>query len=920
MNFKEEPCGILMGNGGIDDEAYLTATTFVPTMRMKKWKPKSGSVATGLDKSREYCYMDYDSNLTDYWFQWPNEQACDRDLFRGNPAIADVFVDDKMDMSRSFPFKKCVFAVDKKAATDSNLSTFWNTVNDVDCKALYAWAQASNAILNKDVLALANEIVQKKLERTQALAVVNEKKTKIDELNTNINRLNDQIVVVENINDGLAKQVITTTTAIDSTNILFRSTYASCNATMNLLGSQIIEIDNNIVYATDYLAAYTNSNNVTEGQSNLILQNYIKDTAAYSNMWLQWNAINFSNNELVNRLNDEIDAYNKCNNTLIRTQASYVTCQSNMVKEWANNALYISNLTTCQTNYGICSAALASCLDNKAYLKGINNGLIIQYQKCTDSLYTCLSRQAQLVGTSNDLSASITEWMRTHFICSQISLIDSLKTSIDATLNTCRVGDIVSYDNALNNAIGQRAQDAADQLNSCVLDTNTIFTSMPPKQESPTIPPAADVPFTSMVTRYVTCAPSPYVDDYCATTSTNYCATMLPGKSATLDESLPTVNISGTRLAYPCKYMPPHTDDLLEDSDNAWITKQAYPNIYIIAAYRMEEATGGCSKWYACDHGFAFFFITSYTFLQNPGDRQYSNRDSTTAYTDNDNVWNTLVTINPVAVSLPSPNTLQIGTSTIDFSKASYGVGHGTNGMDWLGIWDLDKLKLAPLVSTNDWRPLKSRTSSIIVYDNSRNPWPSDYPMNVWYDCNAHNRADNVGGVLLPYGSMMVCYSEMDEAYGAHLAHVGPGIFFGLNAGYGVKKFILANTISFNDTWIARGTETYKVDMSKVEYDKVYLIPPSRCLLLPYWVHIEVLVLNNDKYISDATKKGWWFKPVRAFDYHDRPDLEMQYITHYDKPGVYMAGSVSNGREQNQGLFYYAFKLKKIPGPNDNYA
>ena len=43
--FKEDPCSILMGEE-LNTKAYKTAVAFVPSMRMKVWKPKEENTSS----------------------------------------------------------------------------------------------------------------------------------------------------------------------------------------------------------------------------------------------------------------------------------------------------------------------------------------------------------------------------------------------------------------------------------------------------------------------------------------------------------------------------------------------------------------------------------------------------------------------------------------------------------------------------------------------------------------------------------------------------------------------------------------------------------------------------------------------------------------------------------------------------------
>lgn len=587
MNLKEEPCSILQGRGTMSEEAYITSTTFIPTMRLKKWKPKDSSP---LVKGREYCYMDYDSNLTDYWFQWPNEQSCTQDMFDGYPVIADVFTDKKLDLTRSFPFKKCVIAVDKELATDKNLTSFWNKVSDIDCKSLYAWAQASNAMLKKEKDELEQYILQKRSEQSQLEKTIASKNSEIDGYNLKVNKLNNEIAQVKIANSHLTDSIKTTQAALNEANKKYGSIVTRCQSTVKDLTSAIKTIETETSEATKGLSNIQGSNALLSSEYNKLKVAYTTDMTAYSNVMDQNNQLLKLNSNLVAGIAKVTQDLTICNTNVDTVQKAYDTCKNDTNEQERYRKLYISQLDNCSSDLATCMTQYSTCSNNRSKLIDKNNKVIVLYQKCQDTYTACMGRQYDLISQSNTLQSNIDNWLRTHFICgSQVEALDSIKTSLNAQMSLCRVNDVAQYDQLLADSLKTVAQSSIDQVTACVADANTLFTSMPPKPQPPPIEPHPVITTTS---RAVTCPPvySAYLDEIkkgsCPANNSvgqEMCDRYLPGKEAKyVDNS--AIPINNLRGAYICKYPGSQTD---ENTDNTAVENSSkQPPIFLLGQMR----------------------------------------------------------------------------------------------------------------------------------------------------------------------------------------------------------------------------------------------------------------------------------------------------------------------------------------------
>ena len=149
--FKEDPCEILMGSN-LDNKAYATSVAFVPSMRMKTWKPGKNA---GDNVNGTFCYMDTQDSGG-----FPSKQSCtDGTVFGYNvPFIKRSFFYNKLDSTDTFPTEKCIFELDDSKVTDKNLNPFWHKINELDCVGQFAEYQASNVILKANIAQLKIDI------------------------------------------------------------------------------------------------------------------------------------------------------------------------------------------------------------------------------------------------------------------------------------------------------------------------------------------------------------------------------------------------------------------------------------------------------------------------------------------------------------------------------------------------------------------------------------------------------------------------------------------------------------------------------------------------------------------------------------------------------------------------------------------
>lgn len=162
--FSEEPCNILYDQT-LDNKQFVTATGFVPSMRIKKYKPAKPE-QYGLTDGSTMCYIDRDADNSKIDVLFKNDSlSCKKtDTIFGSDFITDVFEDNKPDRSQNFPFNKCVFKIDDSKVNIDKLNTFWEKMGKAECDALFADLRKENKSLEADIaklLADYTELVDK---------------------------------------------------------------------------------------------------------------------------------------------------------------------------------------------------------------------------------------------------------------------------------------------------------------------------------------------------------------------------------------------------------------------------------------------------------------------------------------------------------------------------------------------------------------------------------------------------------------------------------------------------------------------------------------------------------------------------------------------------------------------------------------
>ena len=895
-----------MGSGKLTEDAYSTGTTFVPTMRIKKWKPKD---VGKLVKGREYCYMD----TSDSWFS--GEQSCTPDLFEGQELVADVFTDNRQDLTRSYPTNKCVIAVDKEKATDENLNRFWDRVGEIECQSQFAWAQNSNAFLKSENTRLTGVLQEKKGEIETLKKTIKQKEQDIAGRNQTVTELDSDIAETRVRNQQLSDAIRTTKAALEEGTNEFSVVRTTCERTKTDLSDVIATLDNSIRDTTLLLSNIQGSNAILKTQYDKLLVAYTTDTAGYSNVYIQNSNLQIANAtlEAANRkLVQDLDTTRT--NIKTKTDALNSCVQERKVQDARGTELQ-NQLNVCTSALATCQTNLKACSDTRSQLQITYSNVYSGYIKCNDILTQCIAHQNDLIAQSNQLDYNIKEWMRTHFICgSQVAALEASNVALTAQHKLCRVQDVTVYDQMKVTALSTVAQTTGDQLTACVADTNSIFTSLPQR-----VPPAEIKPMkpSTLVTRAVTCPISMFTDDFCPyippipgsnppPPPNNICAQYLPGKNAKLEESRLPTNLNGARWAYWCSYEAGHGDEMDQVSaDNAQIIGQAgktVPPIWLMGKYHNDEGGLNDGHWFQFVYPEVWVAITSIKFLSSYNSPRFNwcrwmwpndgGDGSGNNHTDTKGAE--VMYAKSFEVKVTGPYQLQFGSGAFNFKDAPYGL----YSSDVPTMDKLDSVNLSPFnPSSGTCGPLPNNISVPLLFA----------PGSTTGKPNSKIEGHNPGAIskmMIPQGCAVFLHENATWAR----MFVGPGIFKydnGVDMWGGGRAHVITS-LTFSATWDVSDNRYKQINLSSIEPGVIYYLNDFyQWTFLPSWIRLTVYVKSaND---PKSNQESLSLALYRKYQEHTGVDWDQYWPLNlreswwpyasdgisflYDKPGWYGAGS-----------------------------
>ena len=898
--FKEDPCSILMGEE-LNAKAYKTAVAFVPSMRMKVWKPKEGGRSgEGQGGSNEFCYMETDK------YSYPTRGVCSADtLFDGKvPFIKSAFFDNKLEKTKTFPEDKCVFEIDRTKMTDAALNAFWTKINDLECTGQFVEYQKSNLTLTGELRSLWGQIGDQNGIKAQLTRDISSGNATLDQYRIVFGKLQWNIARVTTSNDDLLLKQDQVKAYIATIAADFGRFRASYEASSNLVNNNISNLTARIAGQNSTLA--TNVNNIDFikkqiGYSNLRLTEL---KSAFSNIQIQYNQLYDTNKKLLVTLNAERGNLTGCQTTLAdrtRTLEWYRVKVPEIKNEFNKNSALNNQ---CYTESLQCSSNLELCLSNQLALTGSNNALIIKYQKLVDLYDICMGVQSNLVAQSNALGGAIKDWLATHFICDfQVNGLKALDLKKETLQKTCRVADKATYDTSLMSAQSVGAKAAADQVVSCTADKNTLYTSVPVTAEAP-VDPNSSKSISYNTRRVVTC-PASYLPNniadvsFCSLSNPEFgqkmCDTYLPGKNAKFADKDYAV-INGTRWGYYCSYTGDNTDEAVQNKEI--LEADRLPPIFIKSMFKHDTVME--TYWNDGRCPWVVFLITNTAWLNEKRVGEGNNKIYSTA-PDWARGWkgNFFGTIKggPFPTAINANDKLDCGPKKdFDYKSCSPGMVFGFTNTNGYGF----DISCDQTVLGGDIYPLLKRSDEEggITTPGRKICYGANFDTQVG-DCCPSFR----DWVKIPSGHMIAFFSnETIQDTECHIA-VGPCRFF---PWYQVNRMIAINTLTFGSYHWFFNSSSSMVNWSEIDEGKVYSVPnyaSALCLAIPAWVTVETVAYKSDFAWGGAAGERMYKK--------------------YDKPGFYTAGMTAgywyghmfNGNGYTPWRFVQFRVIRQNPNP-----
>ena len=473
---KETSCSVLQEDS-ISDSAKSTAMSYIPTLRIKEWKPIQGQ--SEMKDGKQYCFFDNDSSKDGINNLGPNSCSTLSNPFQGIPFITNVFSDDKQDVTSSMPSKKCVIEIDPSHVNTDTLNKFWDQLATSECADLFSVINHQNAGTQSDIDILSADI--SKLEQLQSdnvnhLAIL---ATKIGEM-TQIK--SDKTNELSTDRSSLAK----VTLEKDVLSKKWDTTYNACTTKLNDYSVSLSNCASNLTSFTTSLqhatALLSTSNPIFEKQQ----VQYSTNLLAFSNIHEQYTYLQKENSVL----NANIDSVNL---KLQQCSASFVSCKSmlescinqdDLVK--SDTVIAIRYWNVCKAELSTCTNSLHQCEINLPIVQSNMNTAIGHFESCESSLTNCQGSNSEFIIQKTTLSNNIDAWMGSHFNCTPCNVtIDGLKTTIADIMTWCKFPLKTAADLKAKAIDVQQANVAAAQaqLQACESGSDTLPTTIPTPQQ-----------------------------------------------------------------------------------------------------------------------------------------------------------------------------------------------------------------------------------------------------------------------------------------------------------------------------------------------------------------------------------------------------------------------------------------------------
>lgn len=476
-HFNESPCDILKSSS--DRDAYYISTTFIPTMRIKQWKPLDPAT---MSSNLAYCYLEQKDPAVNF--------NCTKDAFSNPDFLKHVFPNNEQDITRPIATEKCVLAIDPNNIQPDALNHFWHKMGHNECQTMVTTFATSNAKLESEISKHTDTLISLTHTLNQNAETISAKRKTLQDLNADVYDLK---VANRNLQTACNEQaelnVIYTKNLADLT--------ASCSSTVNNLSAYNTTCINNLTYWTaeheKKTAKYTTKKPIYEKQQ----VKYNTNKMALSNLMQQYTNLVENKKQLDTNFVIENNNNIKCQDEKATCLRLYAGCLSSDASAIAQGSNYNRNWQDCLTTLAQCTTSNKSCTADLIQLETKNKATVSNYQVCQNSLEACNDQLANDTTTLKGIQKQIKLWKDTHVNCSQYPpIIEGLKIAIQDILAWCRFPMDAALQNqqAYNDALALGVQSVSDQVAACEAGQDQLPTTIPPREIADTMPERGEGP------------------------------------------------------------------------------------------------------------------------------------------------------------------------------------------------------------------------------------------------------------------------------------------------------------------------------------------------------------------------------------------------------------------------------------------
>lgn len=459
--FSEEACNILYDQE-LDKNQFTTATGFIPTMRIKKFKPSKPELYGITDDNKEMatmCYIDKDSENKKMDILFSNEELdCTKgNTIFNNDIITDVFEDNKPDRNQNFAFNKCVFKVDNSKVNTDSLNTFWNKMGKAECDALFADVRKENKEfeqqldkLLKDYQELSRKV---KLNQSDILS----KKGVISELS----KERDTLIEKSNFISNNLKRIVDSFEIEKRKLAQMKKDYETVIQDYN---DKMKTLSTNKQQLNDLQESLKLSFQTLTKQYKQLQQEFAVLTTAYDVLYSSYLSLKKQNEKLKADLQSKNDEYKSKKGAFDLCQYQLNQCL-NRTQSDVNSLKY--RIYDCKNEIKRKTIERDNLQKTKEDLDNELKLARSEEQRTKIAYETCNSERIQKQSLTTELQNIIDNWKKNRFYCDDYDkAIDSVANEIYSTVSLCQTyTDLDKFTLSLNKQDLEKAKQNAE--NTC---------------------------------------------------------------------------------------------------------------------------------------------------------------------------------------------------------------------------------------------------------------------------------------------------------------------------------------------------------------------------------------------------------------------------------------------------------------------